>query len=499
MVVHSMEAVLVRGHIPRSLLVFSALAVVGAIAGVIVSALNLVLGWILAVASALLLVILQVIMIVRKRRQCWITDTGSGFNILDREGNRTFHDDDVFGIDLEIIQVFSQGAFKGFRRIFRVKVEGRPKSIEMRNSILVGQADPLHGLIDRLVNQYRERAIEALEAGVLLEGKDWNLSHSRLTVKSQPDQVAQIEELDSVDVFDSKVCVWKKGVDEAFLQTPVRSPNAFLLQLLLQRIIAERDSDDRAVAPEGFGRVLFERKGKKFWFYVLGGLALFLGAPVIVLVVFVALGNMQGDFESAGVAAIFMIISALCALAAASNRRSVFRCHERGVFMRSLFSESQFRYEDVREFTYSATRQYYNGVYVGTVMQLKLVPDPGTGAEKIKYSTTVKNADDSLENLRDHISRVVASRLLDELSKGNRVQWTPNLVFLPDGIEYRPGGFLGRKEAQILRFNELHGFDIQEGTFHLWARNIEKSVMQESIGATNFFPGYYALINLCAA
>jgi hypothetical protein len=262
---------------------------------------------------------------------------------------------------------------------------------------------------------------------------------------------------------------------------------------LLERIIGERGTDEGGAA-EGLGRVLFERKGSRSVGWGLGLAAVALGGGAIAAIAFlIATGAEPVNFLWPALA---LAIGGLCLLGSITVLRSAFRCHERGVYRRSLLRDDQLRYEDVREFTYSATRQYYNGVYIGTALSMKLQPEPGADSRAISFHSTVKNADESMDNLRDHIAQVVAGKMLDGLTKGSRVPWTPNLAFLPEGIEYRPGGLVGRKPVKLLRYDELYAFDIQEGTFHLWDRPDTKSIMRESAGAPNFYPGYLVLLNL---
>lgn len=489
-----MEPLLVDGHVGNKLLVSRAIAAIGVVIGLgLVAVDQPVIGWIVLGGSSAVVIVLQAQIIRQRVRRRWVQDTGSGFHVRDLRGERDYDDEDVFGVDLEVIPVFSQGVRKGVRRIFRVKVEGEPKPLLMTNFFKEGMPDPLQELIARIVGKYREQAREAILAGAVLQGKEWSLSKTTLTIKSRPDESADLSDLVSVGVFDSKVCVWKKGSDEPILSVPVRAPNSFLLQLLLERMLEEQESEHDGASTEGLGRILFERKGKR----PFNGLLIAVGLLLLAMGIGgILTGILQGDSEPLWVGGIMLLMGAAFGFAGVSMWRGRFRCHERGVHIQSLFSETQLRYEDVREFTYTATRQYYNGVYIGTSLALKLIPATVEAGKPVKYTTSVKNADDSLDQLRDHISHVIALKMLQQLGEGNRVQWTPNLALLPEGIEYRPGGLLRRKESQLLPYSELHGFDIQEGTFHLWNRIQGKSIMQESIGAANFFPGYYALVTL---
>ena len=158
-----------------------------------------------------------------------------------------------------------------------------------------------------------------------------------------------------------------------------------------------------------------------------------------------------------------------------------------------LFGERQLRFADVASFSYSATRHYHNGAYVGTFINLKFEPLPEIDARAIAYNTSVQGEDASLEELRDFISRAIAARMADRIAAGQPVKWTNNLTFLANGLEYRPGGLLGRKAAETLLYSDYHGYGLDQGTFSVYRKGSKKAVMSESASAPNFFPGFYLL------
>jgi hypothetical protein len=82
------------------------------------------------------------------------------------------------------------------------------------------------------------------------------------------------------------------------------------------------------------------------------------------------------------------------------------------------------------------------------------------------------------------------------MDTGQPVFWTSNLQFLPEGISYRPGGLFGRKEPLMMRYDEYGGYDLQQGTFYLFAKDNPKAVCTEECSAENFFPGFFLLLML---
>src|SRR5262249_53388203 len=149
-----------------------------------------------------------------------------------------------------------------------------------------------------------------------------------------------------------------------------------------------------------------------------------------------------------------------------------FRCHEYGVYRSDLRRERRLRYDEVESFTFAATRSFVNGVYAGTTFGLTFDPGPDRKADRITYQATFFNADRELDRLRDHIAGVIAARMARRLAANEAVTWFPGLRFLPEGLEYAPGGLFGRKEPVLIPYGEVANFTLDSGFFYLWARNV---------------------------
>jgi hypothetical protein len=185
-----------------------------------------------------------------------------------------------------------------------------------------------------------------------------------------------------------------------------------------------------------------------------------------------------------------------CGVGALHTHRMAFRCHEYGVHQSGLTGTRQLRYLEVASFSYAATRHFVNGSYTGTSFALSFDPVAERAGQRIAYRTQLPNSDDELDNLRDHISKVIAGRMARELNAGQPVAWTPNLRFVPEGLEFRPSGFFGRKEPFVLPYHEIANFELQQGVFHVWKRGGTKSVVQEPVSQPNFFPGFFLLLSM---
>lgn len=440
------------------------------------------------IGGAILLGISESIALTNARKRRWVEDLGDGFLVIDRAGEREFRDEQVTAVCLYSQDNYSEGQLKSVTRHFKVWVDTELSPIEMENKILVDDPDPLAELITRVTDKLRQFGEETLSRGMSLEGDGWSLSSHSLSVhKSAMPEDYQLHELSDIDIFDNQICIWKKGEEQASIRVPVSSRNAHLLFLLLSPKLAERQPADGEPA-SGLGRVLFERKPPMSEVITLAALSLggLIGGAVLAVV---------GE-EVAWAGWVLMVAGVGLAIGTWSSLVANFRCHEYGVFQTKLTGTKQLRYDEVASFSYHAVRQYVNGVYSGTTFTLTFTPQASAEAKNITYNTQMKNFDDDLDLLRDHISKVIAGRMANELADGHDVAWTANLTFQKDGLQYRPSGFLGRKEPRHIPYTQVYGFDIQEGVFHIWEHGRDKSTVQEDVSQANFYPGFYLLVHL---
>ncbi|MCR4414753.1 MAG: hypothetical protein NUV77_20240 [Thermoguttaceae bacterium] len=455
-------------------------------------------GVLLGAAGAVLLAVNEIVTRVKYFRRRWVIDNGSGFTVIDMLGEQPYRDNQVTDLLLEIKDVYSAGVLKALVRRLVVWIEGRPDPVEMVNRLPAGTDDPLLGLIQRLWKDLGDRCRDRLERGGALEGDGWTLTRQALSVhdKAGPREV-RIGELAEVGVFSGNLCVWKRDVDQPIIKISPSGRNVPILQSLLADWLKQQaqtvqaaptpravppSANGRELRPSALGRVLFERRKH---------------TPRVLLIVLAVLGLILGtillarrDLRGVGVVAVGLAVAAGVGVFFAPA--SVFQCREQGVRQSGLFGAKEVRFDQTQSFTYHAVRMFINGVYSGTSFTLRFQ----SPAASITYVAQLKNVDDDLEQLRDHVSRVIAARMAGELAQGKPVAWTPNLMFLPEGLSYRPSGFFGRKEPQVLPYNRVRSFDFEKGTFRLWSVDSASPVVQESASAANFFPGFFLLVSM---
>ncbi len=329
--------------------------------------------------------------------------------------------------------------------------------------------EQLNDLVVMLVDRVADRIAELVARGGSAKGEGVQLRQDALRAG---DVTIPLDDIAATGFYRDRLCVWRRNEDEPCVRLDPSLPNVLpIVQVLDTELEKRQAAGEESEAEEGLGRILFERRASRViaWVVLLAGLPLCL-----------------------------VLIGFLLILIAMHLFRSRFRAHERGVLKRGLFKERSLRYTDVDTFTCSTTSMYVNGVYTGTSVVMKFVPEPGADVKPVKFSQNVRNADSDLDALRDHISAVVARKMLDRYKADGRLEWTPDVIFTQDGIRYRKGKLIGKGEWDELPFEQIAGATLNEGQFFLFAEGQEKHVLRMPSSTDNFFPGSMALSHLLA-
>ncbi len=480
--------ILVRGETSKALVWCRVLAALATVVGVVVMfAGKATPGVILCIIGSMLWIALEIYNVVQRSKRMWVEDTGDGFVVTERSETRVLGDDDVTAISFTSKKLFANGVPSKMQRTCRLWVADERHPIELKNKFKLVDPDPLANLLQRLMHRTQANLERILTEGGQIKSDAWRLDNEAFrTVVDRTKIVVPVTELTECGLFDGKMCVWRSGEDDAFARFTLDSPNTCLLPLLLTKHLEQASSQRDEGDESGLGRVLFERRAKGTTRFLL-----FAGAFVIGLV---GLGLMfDPQMPTQVIGGLVLLGSAGLGLSGFALKHSTFRCQQRGVQKAGLFGTRQLKYTEVASFTYSATRHYHNGAYVGTHINMKFQPLSDTDARPMAYNTTVNGEDAALEELRDFISRAIAARMADTVAAGQPLRWTNNLTFQPNGIEFRSGGLLGRKPPQVLLYSDYQGYGLDQGTFSLFRKGEKKAVMTETASAPNFFPGFYLL------
>ena len=221
-----------------------------------------------------------------------------------------------------------------------------------------GAADPLSALIARVTEDLKQRTAAGLASGAILEGEGWKLAAMQLSVaRGRTVETLPFVEIDKVAVYDGKLCLWKRGQDEAAVKISPDSKNAPVLASLLSEWVehqraasggqpealrrighgpaAVRAAQERRLL-DGHRRCRHRRRSR-------GGDALrsrhdALGPVLLAVPPSLLLGALFG--------------------------RCWFGFYEWGI-CNAAPRRMPRRYDEITEFTYSATRMFYKGTYMG--------------------------------------------------------------------------------------------------------------------------------------
>jgi hypothetical protein len=439
--------------------------------------------------AAFFILMAIVVGITISRTRMWLEITDDGFVITDGKGVHRHKDEDVCGMANWKRDKFSGGILKSTTQYLRLWFDAggmQEQSGLMMHKAKVGREEPLAKLRDRVFPKLVQRSKADLEAGKTITGDGWELRRNEfyLSLPRQTESVA-VDHIGAAGSWGNQLCVWKKGQDQPFVRFSPDCRNYHLLGAMLDHLVSGRTDTEQRPAGS-LGRVLFQRH-RTNWLSVLivigsiaGALALAAGLEVYIP------------------AAVLIVGGLIAAFIVGKTHPCSFQCHERGVHHVGVFGEKLIRYDEVASFSYGATRQFVNGVYSGTFLNLAFVRDPGLGGGSIMFSEKVSGQDEDLDKLRDHISGVIAARMAGDFSQGRSVQWTRNLRFVPDGLEYSPAGLFGRKAMVHVPFADMGGFYLHDGKFHLKGGPEGKVLIVEQVSEPNFFPGF-AMLGLILA
>ncbi len=440
-----------------------------------------------------LLAVLRGIGIAGRRR--WLTATRDGFVLEDKRGEFEFDDEVITDLGTWAKVRFANGVPKAVTRTGALFIQSDEfaSRLEFKYEFGLNEDDPLGKFVERNLERLTEASAKAMAAGREVSGDDWVLDKDGLTYAEKgEDRTVSLAKLAAVDIVDGKVCVWRTGVPMPVVKVPAPSPNA----LVLFRVLSKRFEGKPAAENEDdgtLGRVIFERD-KSLTTTVL--VLLFILAGVFsILAVGLAIAGLTGRPKEPALLLVgfgLMVLAGLMVFASLRYRMNIFRCHVFGVARVTTRGETAMRFKEVRIFTYSAVRNYYNGSYTGTVINLKFEAMKG---EKLTYSATFKNADDEIDNLREHVSRVIAQHMLKKLKDGKTVPWTDRVRFTPDGLEVAgKSGFFGKGDDLFIPYPKVADATLDAGNFALIAEGRKKPVYETLVSTPNFFPGYVLLV-----
>ncbi|OWK42348.1 hypothetical protein [Fimbriiglobus ruber] len=436
--------------------------------------------------------------IARNRR--WVTPTDDGFVLEDRRGTFEFTDNMVSDLAAWTKVRYHNGSPKARVRTgaFVLNVGELAGDFRFQYEFSLKADDPLGEMIERVFHKVFDRAKAEIAAGNPVAGEGWEFDRDGLHVTTVGrEESFPLAAVTAVDVVDKKVVVWVARRAEPSVRVPAGSRNALVLHKLLNDDLTAnpRPSADEESAG-GLGRVIFERDKSIDTVTLVVGAVLAMVVPLIAIgLLLLGLNDPQGiPAKLVIIGLAFVIAPPIMWVAAWFARVNVFRCHSLGVFHHTPRGEKWLKFQDIGTFTYKGTRNYTNGAYTGTTINMTFEPHDDVDAVRIHYSTNFKNADEELDNLRDFISRVIAGHMLNRLKKRKSVIWTSKMRFTDEGIEATKSGWLKSGGVHLIPYGEIGDYRIDDGVFYLGVRGEKKWAVSEPVSQPNFFPGFVLML-----
>lgn len=442
-----------------------------------------------------LIAVVQGTLIARGRK--WITPTAEGFTYEDRRGTFDFSDDDIVEIGTWAKRRMSNGVPKGYLRKCRLILEAGEYrgDLQFSYSFPITKPDPLAEFLERNLVRLTENAAASLLRGEAITGDSWILDSRELICRSRRQSESfPVNELIAADVVDNQVCIWIRQEPKPIAKFPAEELNALILLRHLNKQFT--DQGIKVDDEPGLGRIIFERDQS------------FSKATLVFVVILcsaMGLGSLYAAYlatkerDPSGLAFLSFVLFALATGIFAAvwlTRISILRCHTKGIVRITRTKTRELQYKDIQVFTYGAIRQYVNGSYTGTTVTMKFEPAPHTELEPIQYSATQKHLDGELENLRDHISTIIAKHMKERLDRGEDLDWTTGLVFTKNHLKIdTPGGILSKAKSRKLPYENCL-FSLNEGYFFLFKRGGKDAIYSIPVSTKNFFPGFILLNQL---
>ena len=444
----------------------------------------------------------------------WVQLSDDSFRLSDRHVQAVIHDDQV--TDLALYREPHHGAGKLLSETRRlslwINTEAGPQRVKLSSRMAPQSADPLQPLIDRLCRRLLDQSQRELAAREPVDGDGWSLDHTQLRIHTRQGRMTlPLEDLTAVEAIGNELRLWQLDDPHAVAQLATSGRNGWMLEPLLAPRIHETqrprsvatppngsesadESPDRSTSPSPLGRILFERSSGSSATVLFGafGLALlFVGGVGL----WIGISGKDPVLGAAG--GLLLLLSGVCFAAGVRVRRVRFRCHEHGLERITMTSQKLLRFDEIDVFSFERRRNQSQGRYTGTTYTLVFADRSREQGRGIFYSTTVRNTDEELDDLRDRLAHVIARRMAQTFAAHHSVQWTPEVWFRDDVLEYsRPRRMFVPAKAAFIPYDTITDFEVRDGLCYIWTCYQERAVLTVNAGAPNFYPGQILLEGL---
>ncbi|CAK9015498.1 Uncharacterized protein SCF082_LOCUS12790, partial [Durusdinium trenchii] len=392
----------------------------------------------------------------------WLRIEPASFEVRGRGGRAEYRDRQILSLADRIDSIRRAGHDIDEERLVTLWIEtaSGERTIPIR---LRPRSQDEELLLRRFVGRLQEMLVQraeqqlARELPVEAEGWRWQGSEIRFQARrSESPVIVHVDKLAHIDIRSSMITLWAQGDAEPLIRLSGAGRDAWLLSRLLEHRVPEWADDDAEGVDLPFGRLLIERR-PPVWMALAAVTAGGIGILLALLLLGTAAVMQLLDLALVGGALLFPGVVSL--YVARNLHAGVFRCHEQGLVKVGLWGATALRYDEIE------------------VMEL-----------------------DTFDDLRDRVSEKVAERLAEDLLESGEVTWTDGLKLGSEGLEFRRRSLLGaRKSPELIPYDAILEFSIDEGWFHVWANYQERAVVKVACASPNFYPGLLLFDRLVAA
>jgi hypothetical protein len=155
-------------------------------------------------------------------------------------------------------------------------------------------------------------------------------------------------------------------------------------------------------------------------------------------------------------------------------------------------------YVDVSSMTYTLTRQFYNGVYVGTAAKIQLETPKGSKIKGLTHSFSHREkrkgmlfntrfvGRDPMDVVRDVVAETVAERMALEVAELGEAAWTGPGTFTKEGLRVKK--LLGA--PRVIPYATLDRLAFKDGNLVLFEEGKERGSVALAMNGKNFWPGF---------
>lgn len=464
-----------------------------------------------AAVVCFLLAVVAGIVIERGRR--WVEITDNGFRYFDRSVPTVIADEQVTDLALHRRPHHGAGKLLAETRclVVWITTDDGPQRLNLISRMAPGSADPVQPLINRLCRRLGEQAVDRLAASETVDGDGWVLDAKQLHVSLGRQQAnLLLHDLSAVERIGQEVRLWEHDNPYTVARLPITGRNGWLLERLLVQRVAPRRNGQTAVphprelvlnepavrqaTPSPLGRILFERSPGNGPTVVFGVMGLLLG---LVGGLSLWAGVQARDPLMSAIGGVVTVLSVLCFLGGARVRRVRFRCYEHGLERISMTVRKVLPFDDIDVFSFERRRNQSHGRYTGTTYTLIFADRSREQGRGIFYSTTIRNHDEELDDLRERVSQIIACRMAQTFAAHRSVQWTPEVWFRRDALEYqRPRRMFVAAKSALIPYDTITDFELRDSVLHIWTSYQQRAVLSMNAGSPNFYPGLIVLEGL---